>query len=87
MIDDKNTSFLIAAFGNPDRDFQMREWVTAGAGPRSGLLIHHDDTEREFAYDRGASLAKLDRGLNEAPKLGWVVVSMKKDWKRVFQFK
>ena len=55
-------------------------------GPRFGLLVHHDDAVREFAYDRASAAGKLDRGLDEAPKRGWPVVSMKKDWKRVFKF-
>lgn len=76
----------IAAFGNSDGDFQMLEWVTAGTGPRFGLIIHHDDAEREFAYDRASAAGKLDRGLDEAPKRGWTLVSMKDDWKRVFAF-
>jgi phosphoserine phosphatase len=76
----------IAAFGNSDGDLQMLEWVTAGTGPRFGLIIHHDDAEREFAYDRASAAGKLDRGLDEAPKCGWTLVSMKKDWKRVFAF-
>jgi len=76
----------IAAFGNSDGDFQMLEWVTAGTGARFGLIIHHDDGEREFAYDRASTAGKLDRGLDEAPKRGWTLVSMKKDWKRVFAF-
>ena len=74
----------IAAFGNSDGDFQMLEWVTSGSGPRFGLLLHHDDAEREFAYDRASVVGQLDRGLNEAAKRGWSVVSMKTDWKRVF---
>jgi phosphoserine phosphatase len=74
----------IAAFGNSDGDFQMLEWVTAGKGPRFGLLIHHDDAVREFAYDRASAVGKLDRGLDEASNRGWTLVSMKKDWKRVF---
>ena len=64
----------------------MLQWVTAGAGPRFGLLVHHDDAAREFAYDRKSSVGKLDRGLDEAPKRGWTVVSMKTDWSRVFAF-
>jgi len=76
----------IAAFGNSDGDFQMLEWVTAGTGPRFGLIIHHDDAVREFAYDRASAAGKLDRGLDEAPKRGWTLVSMKRDWKRVFAF-
>jgi phosphoserine phosphatase len=76
----------IAAFGNSDGDFQMLEWVTGGAGPRFGLLVHHDDAVREYAYDRTSGVGKLDRGLDEAPKRGWTVVSMKDDWKTIFPF-
>jgi hypothetical protein len=76
----------IAAFGNSDGDFEMLDWVTSGAGARFGLLIHHDDAAREFAYDRAAVAGKFDRGLDEAPGRGWTLVSMKRDWKRVFAF-
>ena len=74
----------IAAFGNSDGDFQMLEWTTSGAGPRFGLIVHHDDEIREWAYDRGSPIGKLERGLDEASKRGWVLVSMKSDWKTVF---
>jgi len=74
----------IAAFGNSDGDLEMLEWVTAGMGPRFGLVVHHDDAAREFAYDRASVIGKLDRGLDEASKHGWTVVSMKNDWKRIF---
>jgi len=76
----------VMAFGNSDGDFEMLEWTTAGKGPRFGLFVHHTDAEREYAYDRKAGLARLDKGLDEAPKRGWIVVSMKTDWKRVFAF-
>lgn len=76
----------LAAFGNSDGDFAMLEWVAGGAGARFALIVHHDDAEREFAYDREAGLARLARGLDEGPKRGWTLVSMKKDWKRVFPF-
>jgi phosphoserine phosphatase len=76
----------IAAFGNSDGDFQMLEWVTGGTGPRFCLLVHHDDAVREFAYDRASAAGKLDRGLDEASKRGWTLVSMKNDWNRVFSF-
>jgi len=76
----------IAAFGNSDGDFEMLEWTTTGSGPRFGMIVHHDDAKREWAYDRKSSIGKLDRGLDEAPKRGWVVVSMKDDWKRIFAF-
>lgn len=62
----------------------MLEWTTAGPGPRLGLLLHHDDAAREVAYDRTSTFGRLDRGLDEAPKRGWILVSMQRDWKRVF---
>ena len=62
----------------------MLEWTTSGAGPRFGLLVHHDDAEREYAYDRNSHIGRLSRGLDEAPKRGWTIVSMKRDWRRVF---
>lgn len=74
----------IAAFGNSDGDFEMLEWVTSGPGLRFGLIVHHDDAVREYAYDRKSHIGKLDRGLAEAPKRGWIVVSMKRDWKLVY---
>jgi len=76
----------ILAFGNSDGDFQMLEWTTAGAGTRLALYLHHDDDEREWAYDRKSSVGRLDRGLDEAPRRGWTIVSMKKDFKVVFPF-
>ncbi|HPJ95094.1 MAG TPA: HAD family hydrolase [Deltaproteobacteria bacterium] len=76
----------IAAFGNSDGDLQMLEWVTAGTGPRFGLIVHHDDAVREFAYDRASAAGRLDRGLEEAPGRGWALVSMEKDWKVIYPF-
>jgi phosphoserine phosphatase len=74
----------LAAFGNSDGDFQMLEWTTAGPGRRLGMIVHHDDTEREFAYDRGSHIGKLERGLDEAAARQWTVISMKDDWKLVY---
>ena len=74
----------IAAFGNSDGDFEMLEWTTSGDGARFGLLVHHDDAEREFAYDRESHIGKLARGLDAAPKHGWTVVSMKAAWKSIY---
>jgi phosphoserine phosphatase len=76
----------VAAFGNSDGDFAMLEWVTAGSGPRFGLLVHHTDAAREFAYDRGSVAGRLERGLDEAKARGWTLVDMSKDWARVFAF-
>jgi len=74
----------IAAFGNSDGDFQMLEWVTSASGARLGLIVRHDDAEREFAYDRKSHVGKLDRALDEAGPRGWTVLSIKQDWKQVF---
>jgi haloacid dehalogenase-like hydrolase len=74
----------IAAFGNSDGDLQMLEWATAGTGARFALFVHHDDAEREFAYDRADKLQQFDKGWDEAVARGWTVVSMKDDWKTVF---
>ena len=74
----------IMAFGNSDGDFQMLEWTTAGTGPRFGMLVHHDDADREWAYDRESHIGRLDRGLDEGPQRGWTIVSMKDDWKTIF---
>jgi len=76
----------IAAFGNSDGDFEMLEWTTAGRTPSLGVIVHHTDGDREWAYDRGSHIGRLERGLDEAPKRGWVVVDMKREWKRVFPF-
>jgi phosphoserine phosphatase len=74
----------IAAFGNSDGDFEMLEYVTSGPGARLGAIVHHDDAAREFAYDRDSHVGRLARGLDEAGKRGWLVVSMKNDWKIVY---
>ena len=74
----------VMAFGNSDGDFQMLEWTTSGQGARFGMLIHHDDAGREWAYDRESHIGKLDRGLDEAKVKGWAVASMKNDWKVIF---
>jgi phosphoserine phosphatase len=74
----------IAAFGNSDGDFQMLEWTTSAPGARLGVIVHHDDAGREFAYDRKSHVGRLERGLDEGPQRGWTIVSMKNDWKRVY---
>jgi len=75
----------IAAFGNSDGDLQMLQWTTAGKGSRFGLLVHHTDAVREYAYDT-SPLGKLEVALTEAAARGWTVVDMKNDWNRVFAF-
>jgi phosphoglycolate phosphatase-like HAD superfamily hydrolase len=74
----------IMAFGNSDGDYEMLRWTTAGAGARYGLIVHHTDAEREYAYDYPSRVGQLKRALEEAPKRGWAVVNMKDDWKTIF---
>lgn len=74
----------IAAFGNSDGDLQMLQWTTAGDGARLAVYVHHTDGDREWAYDRQSSIGQLNKGLDEAQAKGWLVVDMKKDWKKVY---
>jgi phosphoglycolate phosphatase-like HAD superfamily hydrolase len=74
----------VLAFGNSDGDRQMLEWTAAGSGPRFMGLLHHTDSMREWAYDRRSATGRLDKALDEAKAKGWVVVSMKEDWTKVF---
>ena len=76
----------IAAFGNSDGDFEMLEWTTSGRGARFGLLVHHTDATREWAYDRASQIGALMRALDEAPTRGWTVVDMQRDWKVIYPF-
>ena len=74
----------VIAVGNSDGDYEMLEYTTSGVGSRLGMLIHHDDSVREWAYDRNSSIGKLDRGLDEGPKRGWNIISMKQDWVTIY---
>ena len=74
----------IAAFGNSDGDLQMIQWTTAGSGARFGLIVHHTDAEREYAYDRQSAVGRLDKAFEAAKRQGWTIVDMKQDWKRIF---
>ena len=76
----------IFAAGNSDGDLQMLQWTTLNTGPRFGLIVHHTDADREWAYDRHSSFGRLDKALNEAPQRGWTVVDMKADWKAIYPF-
>jgi hypothetical protein len=82
----------IAAFGNSAGDQQMLEWTGAGDGARLMMLVFHDDAEREYAYGPAEGLPDTKFGtfpeslMKEADKKGWIVISMKKDWARIFSF-
>ncbi|RWP63196.1 HAD family hydrolase [Mesorhizobium sp.] len=74
----------IAAFGNSDGDLEMLQWTTLADGPRFGLIVHHTDAEREYAYDRKSDFGHLDKALDAAAINKWTVVDMKADWKQIF---
>jgi phosphoserine phosphatase len=73
----------VLAFGNSDGDLPMLRYTAEGAGARLALLLHHDDAEREAAYDRTFAVSPLEQGLEIARERGWLV-SMKRDFRRVF---
>jgi len=81
-----------AAFGNSDGDRQMLEWATGSDGARLAMIVLHDDAAREYAYGPAAGQPDSKVGTftqdlyDEAKKRGWTVISMKRDWKRVFAF-
>jgi len=74
----------LAAFGNSDGDLEMLQYTTLSGGVRLGLIVHHTDAEREYAYDRQSHIGKLDKALDAAAINKWTVVDMKNDWKRIF---
>jgi hypothetical protein len=97
LIDDKagkpeGINFIIgrrpyAAFGNSTGDQQMLEWTQAGDGAHLLMLVHHDDASREFAYGSNSKVGTFsDALMAEAKSKGWLVISMKNDWKRIFAF-
>jgi len=74
----------LLAFGNSDGDLAMLRYASSGDGARLALLLHHDDAEREAAYDREFQLSPLAEALDKADEYGITVVSMKRDWRTVF---
>ncbi len=75
----------VFASGNSDGDYQMLQWTTTATGyPRFGLLLHHTDADREWAYDRDSHIGQLSKGLDDASKFGWTVIDMKEDWNTVY---
>lgn len=79
----------IMAVGNSDGDMQMLQYTTIARSeedktPRLGVIVHHTDAEREWAYDRTSHIGKLDKAMDESKPRGWVLVDMKKEWSQVF---
>jgi hypothetical protein len=82
----------VAAFGNSTGDRQMLEYTKAGDGARLSMLVLHDDARREYAYGPALGLPDTQVGRftqelhDQARRQGWIVVSMKNDWRRLFAF-
>jgi len=80
----------LAAFGNSGGDRQMLEYTGAGDGARLMMLVFHDDAKREYAYGPAEGLPDTKVGTfsqalwDEAKKRDWVVISMKRDWQKIF---
>ncbi len=74
----------ILAFGNSDGDLAMLQYTAGGDGARFVGIVHHDDDDREWAYDRESKIGRLDAALDEAEARGWTVVSMRNDFATVF---
>lgn len=76
----------LMAFGNSDGDLAMLLYTTINnPRPSFGLIVHHTDAEREYAYDAHTkSTGRLVDALRQAPERGWHVVDMARDWARVF---
>lgn len=81
-----------ASFGNSDGDKEMLEWTQAGNGKKLMMLVLHDDSVREYAYGPAGGLPPTKVGtfseslLKQATKQGWIVISMRKDWNRIFPY-
>jgi hypothetical protein len=82
----------VAAFGNSSGDKEMLEYTKAGSGARLAMIVLHDDKEREYAYGPAKGLPASKVGTfpqalyDQAQKQGWIVISMKNDWNRIFAF-
>jgi hypothetical protein len=79
----------IFAAGNSDGDLQMLQYTTIARDrgdttPRFGLIVHHTDADREWAYDRDSHIGALDKALDEAKQRNWIVVDMAEQWKTIF---
>jgi len=77
----------VFAAGNSDGDYAMLQWTSTSKGyPRFGMLVHHTDSVREYAYHRKSHIGNLEKGLDDAAKYNWQIVDMKTDWKKIYPF-
>jgi hypothetical protein len=81
-----------AAFGNSTGDRQILEYTKAADAARLSMLVLHDDAKREYAYGPANGLPATKVGTltqafyDEAMKNGFIVISMKYDWRKIFAF-
>lgn len=70
----------------------MLEYAQPSGGASLQMMVYHDDAKREYAYGPAGGLPDTKVGtfsqplMDEAKKDGWTIISMKKDWKRIFAF-
>lgn len=77
----------VFAAGNSDGDYAMLQWTSTATGyPRFGMIVHHTDLLREYAYDRKSHIGNLEKGLDDAAKYNWLIVDMKTDWVKIYPF-
>ncbi|QDH79782.1 haloacid dehalogenase-like hydrolase [Echinicola soli] len=76
----------VFAAGNSDGDLQMLRWSAANELKNFQLYVHHTDSLREWAYDRGSHIGGFDKGWDEASEKGWTLVDMKNDWKVIYPY-
>lgn len=74
----------VVAVGNSDGDLQMLQFSAGSRRPNLQIIVRHDDAAREYAYDRASKIGRLDKALNEGARQGWIIVSMKADWRVIF---
>jgi hypothetical protein len=63
-------------------DISMLRFALGHTLPSLAVLINHDDAKREYSYDE-----KDMASLVAAKKYGFTVVSMQRDWRRIFAFR
>lgn len=83
---------LFQAGNSSGDDQQALQYVQEGPGLTLSMAILHDDAQREYAYGPADGLPDSSVGTfsqemyDLGRKEGWIIVSMKNDWKRLFAF-
>jgi phosphoglycolate phosphatase-like HAD superfamily hydrolase len=75
----------LLAVGNSGGDRELLEWAQSNRHGGLAVLVDHDDDQREFAYESTAATFKDDEPITTVgTRLGWVIVSMRNDWRMIF---